>query len=124
MQDCLAILVQHFAKVGKALENSVEAYNMPVGSLETRVLPAARRFNELGAGGAKEIGVLEPIAQAPRALLCPSFSTSTKRLQGRSGTGRDDCFHRNFVFHRLVKVSILMKLLDGCFTCSYSFTEW
>lgn len=71
VHERLAILIEHLAKVGKALENSVEAYNKAVGSLETRVLPAARRFNELGAGGTMEIVVLEPIAQAPRAVAAP-----------------------------------------------------
>jgi DNA recombination protein RmuC len=75
VHDRLAILVEYFAKVGKALENSVEAYNKAVGSLETRVLPAARRFNELGAGGAKEIADLGPIDQAPRALAAPEETT-------------------------------------------------
>ncbi len=75
VHDRLAILVEHFAKVGKALENSVDSYNKAVGSLETRVLPAARRFNELGAGGAKEIAELGPIDQAPRALAAPEETT-------------------------------------------------
>jgi len=68
VHERLATLVEHFSRIGKALENAVEAYNRAVGSLETRVLPAARRFEELGAGGPKEIPGLEPLAHAPRAL--------------------------------------------------------
>jgi DNA recombination protein RmuC len=71
VHERLATLIEHFAKVGKALEGSVEAYNKAVGSLETRVLPAARRFGELGSGGAKEIPALEPIVHAPRAPATP-----------------------------------------------------
>jgi DNA recombination protein RmuC len=68
VHERLTILIEHFAGVGKALEKSVEAYNKAVGSLETRVLPAARRFTELDPGSGRPIQPLEPVAQAPRAL--------------------------------------------------------
>lgn len=69
VHERLAILVEHFAWVGKSLEKSVEAYNRAVGSLETRVLPAARRFPELDSGSGKPIPALDPIAQTPRVLV-------------------------------------------------------
>lgn len=68
VHERLAVLLEHLARVGKALESSVEAYNKAVGSLESRVLPAARQFKELGVGGTKEIPSLDPIAQVPRSL--------------------------------------------------------
>jgi DNA recombination protein RmuC len=67
VHERLAILIEHFAGVGKSLEKSVEAYNRAVASLETRVLPAARRFPELDSGSGKPIPGLDPIAQTPRA---------------------------------------------------------
>jgi len=69
VHERLAILVEHFAVVGKSLEKSVEAYNRAVGSLETRVLPAARRFPELDSGSGKPIPGLDPIGQTPRVLV-------------------------------------------------------
>jgi DNA recombination protein RmuC len=45
----------------------VHAYNKAVGSLETRVLPSARKFKELGITSDKEIPLLDPIEVAPRA---------------------------------------------------------
>ena len=67
VHERLAILVDHFAGVGKALDKSVELYNKAVASLETRVLPAARRFSELDPGRTKPIQELEPIVHTPRS---------------------------------------------------------
>jgi len=68
LHDRLATLAEHLARVGKTLESSVDAYNKAVGSLETRVLPSARKFPELGVEGIKEIPVLEQLEKAPRLL--------------------------------------------------------
>ena len=54
--------------VGSALERSIESYNRAVGSLESRVLPSARRFKELGAAPGEEIPELEPVDEKPRQL--------------------------------------------------------
>jgi DNA recombination protein RmuC len=43
----------HVVRLGRQLGGAVEAYNSFVGSLESRVLPAARRFRELEASGAE-----------------------------------------------------------------------
>ncbi len=40
----------HFANVGDGLKKAVDSYNRSVGSLESRVFPAARKLKELGAG--------------------------------------------------------------------------
>jgi DNA recombination protein RmuC len=70
----LATMVGHFESVGKRLDGAVQAYNQTVGSLERRVLPAARRFPEHGIGAKKEIGELTPIetsAQLPQTIELP-----------------------------------------------------
>jgi DNA recombination protein RmuC len=56
------------ADIGSALKRAVESYNRAVGSMESRFLPAIRRFKELGATAADDIPTLEPIEQAPRSL--------------------------------------------------------
>ncbi|HXE58410.1 MAG TPA: DNA recombination protein RmuC [Gemmatimonadales bacterium] len=79
----LATLAEHFEAVGRGLERAVESYNKAVGSLEGRVLVAARRFKELGAVGAEEeeLPELERLDRAPRPLaLIPS-------LRGAGGAG-------------------------------------
>jgi DNA recombination protein RmuC len=45
----LATMGEHVVRVGRSLEDSVKAYNGFVGSLESSVLPQARRFQELEA---------------------------------------------------------------------------
>jgi DNA recombination protein RmuC len=40
---------QHWNRAGKALSTAVEAYNKATGSLETRVMVTARKFQEMGA---------------------------------------------------------------------------
>jgi DNA recombination protein RmuC len=54
--------------LGAALKNSVEKYNRAVASLESRVLPAARRFRELGISTRDAIVALEPVETIPREL--------------------------------------------------------
>jgi DNA recombination protein RmuC len=59
--------VGHLSGVGKSLDASIRKYNDAVASLDTRVLPAARRLRELGVGGAEaeRPGVVETQARLP-----------------------------------------------------------
>lgn len=68
----MAIMSDHMGKVGDAIGKSVKSYNDLVGSVESRVLPQARKFKELGAGDAG-IEVAQPaqIEAAPRQLAPP-----------------------------------------------------
>lgn len=72
MHNRMAIMVDKMAKVGDSIEKSVKSYNELVGSVESRVLPQARKFKELGAGDAGiEIAAAPAIEAAPRALAPP-----------------------------------------------------
>lgn len=72
MHGRMAIMVDKMAKVGDSIEKSVKSYNELVGSVESRVLPQARKFKELGAGDAGiEIAAAPAIETAPRALAPP-----------------------------------------------------
>lgn len=53
---------RHLAALGKALERCVEQFNQTVGSFKKRLLPAAKRFEELKVGG----GELAPPAELER----------------------------------------------------------
>lgn len=61
-------LVEHLGNVGAGLGRAVDSYNKAVGSLESRVLPSARRFQDLRAATGEEIKELQPIERSPRLL--------------------------------------------------------
>ena len=65
LYERVATFVGHVAGVGKSLDASVKKYNEAVGSLDARVLPAARRLRELGVGNA-EIEAPGPVDAQPR----------------------------------------------------------
>ncbi|MGH7356352.1 MAG: DNA recombination protein RmuC [Candidatus Rokuibacteriota bacterium] len=69
----LRTLADYFETMGSALGRAVDAYNKFVGSMETRVLPAARRFRDLGATGSEEIGRLPALEALPRQPDAPEF---------------------------------------------------
>ncbi len=64
----LAVLFEHWTKVGTALERATESYNKAVASLEGRVRPVIRKLEELGSAGDKAPVVLEAVQIRPRAL--------------------------------------------------------
>ncbi|MDE3017795.1 MAG: DNA recombination protein RmuC [Nitrospirota bacterium] len=67
LYDRMAVLTEHLDDIGQSLAKSVQAYNKAVGSIETRVLPAARKFKELGIASDKDLPRLEPIDSVPRS---------------------------------------------------------
>ncbi|MGH7220939.1 MAG: DNA recombination protein RmuC, partial [Nitrospiraceae bacterium] len=69
LYERMAVLTEHLNDVGQALGKSVLAYNKAIGSLETRILPAARRFKELGVSSEKEIPMLGPVELVSRKAL-------------------------------------------------------
>lgn len=68
LYERLRTLGTHFERVGKGLDNAVEAYNKAVGSLESRVMVSARKFAELGAPVVDEIAELAPVETTTRNL--------------------------------------------------------
>ena len=73
----IGTVAEHMAGLGKALDGAVRRYNDAVGGLETRVLPQARRFRDLGAApSGNEIAPLAPVERAPRILAAPELTAS------------------------------------------------
>jgi DNA recombination protein RmuC len=73
----LALLSGHLDQVGRSLNTAVGHYNQAVGSLESRVLVAARRFTDLS--------VTDDELPAPRQVEATtrSLGTSTDRAELR-----------------------------------------
>jgi DNA recombination protein RmuC len=67
LYDRLGTLGSHTAKMGTALQRSVEAYNQMVGALEARVLVSARKMRDLEVVEA-EIPQPVPLETGPRVL--------------------------------------------------------
>jgi DNA recombination protein RmuC len=68
LSERMGVFVEHLIKVGESMGKAIGSYNAAVASFETRILPSARRFKAIGAGGKKEIKDLQPIDQIPRPL--------------------------------------------------------
>jgi DNA recombination protein RmuC len=64
----MATLIQHLSDVGSSLTRTVNSYNKAVGSLETRLVPTARKFNELGVGEEGKFPELGVVDRVPREL--------------------------------------------------------
>ncbi|MES1240563.1 MAG: DNA recombination protein RmuC [Acidobacteriota bacterium] len=77
----------HMVVMKRGLDQSVDAFNRAVGSLEGRVLPAARRFRDLGAAGGEEIELLEQVDKVTRVMEEDSLSPGTGERAGERGNG-------------------------------------
>ncbi len=62
----LAVFGEHLGKLGKSLGSSVDSFNKAVGSLEQQVLPAARRFPDLGLRVDRDLTPIDPIGSLTR----------------------------------------------------------
>jgi DNA recombination protein RmuC len=89
LYERLATMGGHFSNLGKRLERAVDAYNDTVGSLETRVLPAARRFPELGVSAKGELPDAEPIETTARRLTAPEMAEGPATVAELPGRSRD-----------------------------------
>jgi DNA recombination protein RmuC len=77
----IATFLEPFARLGRSLGSSVEAYNRAAGSMEARVLPQLRRMEEAGARSEKPV-------TPPAAVDTPPKLLSAPELVGESGGER------------------------------------
>jgi DNA recombination protein RmuC len=64
----LGTLGGHVSKLGGSLKSAVEKYNSLVGTLESRVLPSARRIGDLDPSNGTDLPALKPVESTPRVL--------------------------------------------------------
>ncbi len=72
LYERIAGLGRHVDRLGRALTTAVSTYNQAVGSLESRVLPTARRLNELGVVEG-ELTAPALVEETTRALSAPEL---------------------------------------------------
>lgn len=67
LHERLATVLEYVEKVGDRIRRTVEDYNRLVGSVETRLLPTARKLEDLHARSAKALPEsLDPLAETAR----------------------------------------------------------
>lgn len=68
LYDRIAVFADHYNKVGRALNSTVAAFNTSVGSLDSRLIPTARRLSDSGARTNKELGEPSEIDERARQI--------------------------------------------------------
>ena len=68
LYERLAGFSTHLFKLGNSLGSSVENFNKVIGSFDSRILPSARRFKEMGINEKKAIKETPPIDKITRQI--------------------------------------------------------
>jgi DNA recombination protein RmuC len=68
LYERLATMTEHLESVGRNIKQAADGYDRFIGSLETKVLPSARRFKELGVTSPKDVGDPEPLNLSVRRV--------------------------------------------------------
>lgn len=78
LYERMSTLASHWQKVGRHLDQAVNAFNQSVGSLEGRVLPTARKFRDLGAvrSDKDDLPELSPLTTETRPLTAQELTTA------------------------------------------------
>ena len=67
----LATFAEHLSRLGRSLDSSVSAYNKAISSYDSRILPGAKKFTELGVTARKQPPRLEPVERSARHVEAP-----------------------------------------------------
>jgi len=68
LYERLRSMAEHLGAMGKGLAKANESFNKAVGSLESRVFPAARRFKDMGVAATTDIPEVQQVEVTPRML--------------------------------------------------------
>jgi len=61
--------IGHIESIRGNINKLIENFNKAVGSIERKLLPQMKRFDELGAGNGKEINEVKKIDEKPRSVI-------------------------------------------------------
>jgi len=68
LYERLSNFADHLSRLGISLNRSVESFNKAVGSFDSRVLPGARKFKDMGIQEKKELPEPDQIERLPRSV--------------------------------------------------------
>ena len=68
LHDRLSTFAGHLDNIGRGLDTAITRYNQSVGSFDTRVMPQARRFKELGVTSTIEIDSVRTVEAISRPV--------------------------------------------------------
>ena len=83
LYERMRTLASHIGGIGKGLNKAVDSYNSAVGSMESRVLPSARRFKELKAASGADIEILTSVDKTAKSLTTDELAGAPE-VQGES----------------------------------------
>ncbi len=64
----LGTFAEYLGKLGRSLDSSVGHFNKAVGSFDSRILPSARKFTEMGIHAKKELEETTPLEKSVRRM--------------------------------------------------------
>ncbi|MSW29198.1 MAG: DNA recombination protein RmuC, partial [Actinobacteria bacterium] len=73
LYERVGVFTGHLQKVGNSLTKATESYNSAVASLETRVMPSARRFETLAVAADQALPGVSPIDVTTRQVSLPEL---------------------------------------------------
>jgi DNA recombination protein RmuC len=78
LHEQIRTFIGHFEDMGSSLKGAVDRFNDARASLESQVLPAARKFRDLNAASGDEIPEISAIDGVPGALAAPEVQTTNE----------------------------------------------
>ena len=78
LYESLRTYAGHVDSMGKGLERAVKAYNDGIGSLEGRILPRARRFEDLDSASSKEIETPTRVEPVVRPVVAAELTEASE----------------------------------------------
>ena len=77
LYERVGVFTGHLQKVGNNLTKATESYNSAVASLETRVMPSARRFETLAVAADQALPSVSPIDVTTRQVSLPELEAGS-----------------------------------------------
>ncbi|OGP86062.1 MAG: hypothetical protein A2Y95_13005 [Deltaproteobacteria bacterium RBG_13_65_10] len=71
LYDRVVTWMEHLGRMRDTLGKAVDHFNRGAASLQSRVIPSARRIKDLGSGTSRDIPAIEPIESSPAPIAIP-----------------------------------------------------